>query len=52
MDAREHAIQCDVAAEKMQLSVAFLVHTVKRPTVQLFIRLYKHLKNSGKLIIF
>lgn len=35
MDAREHAIKCDVAAEKMELSVAFLAQTVKEQTVQI-----------------
>ena len=34
MDAREHAIQCDVVAEKMELNVAFLAQTVKEQTVQ------------------
>ncbi len=35
MDAREHAIKCDVAAEKMELSVVFLEQTVKEQTVQI-----------------
>ena len=52
MDAREPAIQCDVATEKMELSVAFLVHTVKGQTVQILHYTIQTFKYSGKLIHF